>query len=127
MISIVDDCVIVAILYGIDDVVIETQCLRRTAGIVPFDASQVVDDVATGENQVSLIAQWCQFLTEVYSSCGVRSRFTESWTTGISASGNIWINIVQVPWSMPHWSLMDTAGPSRFCTDRVRLASPGTG
>ena len=63
--GVVDDGVIIMIPYGLDNVVVETQRLRRATRVIPFDASQVVDDVATGKNQISLSTQWRQFLAEV--------------------------------------------------------------
>ena len=63
--GVVDDGVIIMIPHGLDNVVVETQRLRRATGVIPFDASQVVNDVATGKNQISLSTQWRQFLAEV--------------------------------------------------------------
>lgn len=54
---VVDDGIDIAVKDVVYDVLAEVFCLVGTAAVVPFDSPQVVDDVATAPNQVSLLAQ----------------------------------------------------------------------
>ena len=64
MIFVVDDVVDVAGDDIIDDILVEVFGCFGAAALVPFDAAQVVDDVAAGPDEVAFFAERGEFLAE---------------------------------------------------------------
>lgn len=64
MVFVVDDSVEVALCDVIDDVLVEMFGRFRAAALVPFDAAQVVDDVAAGPDEVAFFTERGEFLAE---------------------------------------------------------------
>lgn len=64
VVFVVDDSVEVALCDVIDDVLVEMFGRFRAAALVPFDAAQVVDDVAAGPDEIAFFTERGEFLAE---------------------------------------------------------------
>lgn len=64
VVFVVDDVVDVAGDDIIDDILVEVFGCFGAAALVPFDAAQVVDDVATGPDEVAFFSERGEFLAE---------------------------------------------------------------
>ena len=97
VVFVVDDVVDVAGDDIIDDILVEVFGCFGAAALVPFDAAQVVDDVATGPDEVAFFSERGEFLAEFKALVRCKRAVYRKWTTGMGALGNMWTITLHVP------------------------------